>query len=296
MSVPTRQDATISSAPEDAADRLPLASDKNALPDPPDGGFRAWTQVLVGSLLHALCWGIPLSFGVCQLYYTDTLGLPASQVSWISSMQLFLTFGMSAASGRLTDASYVRSTVASGCFLGILGLSMTSISNEYWQIFLAQGVCLGLGLGLLFMPAVAIVSSYFNKRRGLALTLAAMGSGFGGIIFPSVIQFLTPQIGFRWAMRCAALIALIISVLALLLVRPRLPPRKSGPLVEWTAFRELPYTLSLLACLLYFLALFFGFFYLGDPAMNATQKLDTDCQIRSTVTHGIKSASPTSAQ
>ncbi|KAH8173917.1 major facilitator superfamily protein [Sarocladium implicatum] len=249
----------------EAAEASPV-TDKITLLEPPDGGLRAWIQVAVGCLLNALCWGMPISFGVSQLYYTETLGLPASQISWIGSIQLFLTFGMSAASGRLTDAGFIRSTVVSGSFLAVLGIFMTSIAKEYWQIFLAQGVCLGIGLGLLFMPAISIVSSYFKERRAFALTLAASGSGVGGLAFPSTLQFLTPQIGFRWAMRCVGFTVLAISIVVLLLMRPRLPPRKSGPLVEWAAFRELPYTLFLMGALLYFLALFFGFFYINSYA------------------------------
>jgi hypothetical protein len=34
---------------------------------------------------------------------------------------------------------------------------MTSLCKEYWQVFLAQGVCGGLGLGILFLPAVGVV-------------------------------------------------------------------------------------------------------------------------------------------
>lgn len=229
----------------------------------PDGGFRAWSQVVAANLLNTLCWGMAISFGVSQLHYTETLGLPSSQVSWIGSVQLFLTFGTCAVSGRLTDAGYARATSVAGCFLAVLGLFMASIAQEYWQIFMSQGVCLGLGLGLMFMPAVSIVNSYFKRKRSFALTLAAMGAGIGGLVFPSTVQFLTPQIGFPWALRCAGFVALVIAVIANLLLRPRLAPRRTGPLVEWTAFRELPYVLFLLGAFLYFYALYFSFFYVS---------------------------------
>ena len=31
---------------------------------------------------------------------------------------------------------------------------MTSLAKTYWQIFLAQGICEGIGMGTIFMPAV----------------------------------------------------------------------------------------------------------------------------------------------
>ena len=31
---------------------------------------------------------------------------------------------------------------------------MTSLAKTYWQIFLAQGICEGIGMGIMYMPAV----------------------------------------------------------------------------------------------------------------------------------------------
>jgi len=57
---------------------------------------------------------------------------------------------------------------------------MASLSTQYWQLFLAQGICCGLGNGFLFCPAVTLVSTYFDKKRGVALGIAASGSATGG--------------------------------------------------------------------------------------------------------------------
>jgi MFS family permease len=56
---------------------------------------------------------------------------------------------------------------------------MTSISTTYYQVILAQGVCVGLGGGFLFIPSVAIIATYFRKRRSFAIGLAASGSSIG---------------------------------------------------------------------------------------------------------------------
>ena len=31
---------------------------------------------------------------------------------------------------------------------------MASLTTTYWQIFLAQGICEGIGMGIMYMPAV----------------------------------------------------------------------------------------------------------------------------------------------
>lgn len=232
---------------------------------PPDGGLLAWSQVLAGIFLNMMAWGYPSTFGVYQLHYRDTLKLPEAQISWIGSLQVFLAFAMCTFSGRLADAGYVKSTIMAGSFLVVFGTFMTSLCKEYWQIFLAQGLCTGLGLGIIFMPPLSVINSYFRTKRASALAISATGTGLGSVIFPATIQYLIPRVGFSWAVRCAGFIALFVSILALLLIRPQLKPRKSGPLVEWAAFKEGPYLLYTLGAFLFFWALYFGFFYVSAP-------------------------------
>lgn len=241
---------------------IPPVADLDAF-NPPDGGLRAWSQVLAAHLINTMTWGYAATFGVYQLHYEQTTGLPSSQISWIGSIQIFLTFATCAISGRLSDAGYARATVAVGSLLAVFGTFMTSLATTYWQVFLAQGVCTGLGLGIAFMPAVSVASSYFKRNRAFALAIAAVGTSVGSLIFPSTIQYLIPQVGFPWAVRCAAFVALVITGAANLLLRPYLPPRKTGPLIEWAAFKELPYVLFTLGAFLNFYALYFGFFYVS---------------------------------
>lgn len=162
---------------------------------PPDGGLRAWSQVLAGHLINCLTWGFAASFGVYQLHYTETLGLPPSQISWIGSIQIFLTFSISAFSGRSADAGYAHHAVAAGSSLCVIGTFMTSLADKYWQIFLAQGLCTGLGMGIMYMPAVTVVGTYFARKRTMALAIGAAGGGTGSVIFPAIVQYGTPHIG-----------------------------------------------------------------------------------------------------
>ncbi|KOS19620.1 Riboflavin transporter MCH5 [Escovopsis weberi] len=243
---------------------------------PPDGGLVAWLQVLAALLVNTLTWGYASAFGVFQLHYVQALDLPASQVSWIGSIQVFLTFGSCVFSGRLADAGYCRSTLAVGTFLAVFGTFMTSLATTYWQILLAQGVCIGLGLGVAFMPAISVISSYFKKRRSFALSLSAVGTSLGSVSLPSVIQYLTPKIGFHWAVRCVGLIVLVFAVIANLLLKPRLAPRKTGPLIEWGAFRELPYLFFSVGSFFYYYALYFALFYINSYARNVIGFSTTD--------------------
>jgi MCP family monocarboxylic acid transporter-like MFS transporter 3 len=235
---------------------------------PPSGGTQAWLQLVAAHLINALTWGYSASFGIYQLYYTRTLHLPSSQIAWIGSVQVFFTFILSTFSGRAADAGYASHAVLVGTALIVLGTFMTSLSASYWPIFLAQGVCTGTGMGLVWMPSVAVVGSYWAERRIMAFGLAASGSGTGSILFPLVVQHLLPRLGFARAVQVQGYIALAFAVIINLLLRPRLPPRRTGPLVEWRAFGEPTYMLFTMGVFLLFWALYFCFFFINTYATD----------------------------
>ena len=70
----------------------------------------------------------------------------------------------------------------SGLILEVFGMFMTSLGSKYWHILLSQGICVGLGSGLLALTALAILPLYFSKRRLLAGGIAATGSGLCKLI------------------------------------------------------------------------------------------------------------------
>jgi MFS family permease len=73
---------------------------------------------------------------------------------------------------------------------------MLSLSTEYYQIMLSQGVLRGLCSGLLYIPSVALMPLYFKDRRGLALGLATSGGSIGGAIYPIVFRRLLTEVRF----------------------------------------------------------------------------------------------------
>lgn len=118
----------------------------------------------------------------------------------------------------------------------------TSFCTQYWQFFLAQGICLGIGNGCLFCPALSTASTYFDKKRGLALGFVSIGSSTGGLIYPSMVRQLLPKIGFGWTIRAIAFVQMGTLVVSGMFLKPRVKPRKAGSVVEWAAFKELEYT------------------------------------------------------
>ncbi|ROT41301.1 MFS general substrate transporter [Sodiomyces alkalinus F11] len=241
------------------------------LPPPPDGGLRAWTQVAAGWLVLFATWGYLNSFGSFQSYYTAT-ALPThspSSISWIGSVQACLTTAIGAFTGRLLDAGYFRPTFAIGAALQLTGMFAMSAASDgdspkYWHLMLTQGVLSGVGAGILFTPSMALVATWFGKRRGLAIGLATTGNSMGGIVYPVIVQQLIPRVGFAWTARALGFVNLACFGLALALMRTRLPPRRSGPVIDWSAFGEGVYVAYVAALFFFCWANYYTFYYIAS--------------------------------
>ena len=110
-------------------------------------------------------------------------------------MRIFTLFVIGTFSGRVNDAGLVHEAVFAGTFLIAFGIFMTSLSTQYYQLFLSQGICVGLGMGILYMPGLSVPASYFKDKKSLAVAIIAAGAGLGGLVYPAMAQLLLPRIG-----------------------------------------------------------------------------------------------------
>jgi MFS family permease len=156
--------------------------------------------------------------------------------------------------GKVYDDYGPRYLLLLGSFMHIFGLMMTSISTKYYQFLLAQGVCSPLGASMIFYPSVSAVTTWFFRKRALALGITASGSSLGGVIMPIMVERLVPQVGFGWTIRISAFLILGLLVIANLTIQSRLPPqpRKFDIMDFIQPLREMPFVLTTLANFLFF--------------------------------------------
>lgn len=95
-------------------------------------------------------------------------------------MSGFLLLFSGIITGPLYDHGYLRTLLVCGSLLETLGLMMTSLAREYYQVFLAQGVCVGLGGGMVYVPSMAAASAMFGEaKRPLVIGIIGSGAGIG---------------------------------------------------------------------------------------------------------------------
>ncbi|KAF7553383.1 hypothetical protein G7Z17_g3639 [Cylindrodendrum hubeiense] len=248
---------------------------------PPDGGLQAWLQVLGCHLVVMNSWGFVNSFGVFQAYYTTSLGREPSDISWIGSLQTFLLFFIGTLAGRITDAGYFRHVFLTGAVFQLVGIYTASVATTYWQLLLSHGICIGIGNGCIFTPTLTILSTYFSTKRSIAIGIAACGSVTGGVVFPIMARQLLPSAGFPWTMRAIGFILLANLIVCLLIIKPRIPPRQTGPLIDWAAFKDPAYSFYAAGAFLSLWGVYCAFYFVASfsrdiikPAFNTLESLN----------------------
>ena len=244
--------------------------------EPPDGGLVAWLQVVAGFMIFFNTWGMITAFSVFQTYYEsgELFEASSSNISWIGSIQSFLLQLTGLIAGPIYDRGYLRLLLLTGSFMVVFGLMMLSMSTEYWQALLSQAFCVGIGGGLLFVPTVSVIPTWFSTNIGLAIGIASSGSSLGGVIYPIVLYRLISQVGFPWAVRCISFIALTTFMIPLAIMRMRVRVPKPRAVVDWSAFRHAPFMVFTLAVLIVFIGnavlTFYISFYPADRGITDT--------------------------
>ncbi|EZG01117.1 hypothetical protein H106_08462 [Trichophyton rubrum CBS 735.88] len=274
-------DATINTSPNDAPDMASeedtdvemgpdvVATPKDNFIDPdsyPDGGIEAWTVVFGGFCALFVSFGWINCVGIFQDYYQthDLKSYSPSSVAWIPSLELFMMYLVAPLCGKGFDNFGPRYLLIGGSLFHVFGLMMTSLSTEYYQILLAQGICSPFGAGFLFYPTMNSTVTWFYKKRALAVGIVASGSSLGGIIMPIMITKLIPMLGFPWTMRVCAFLILGLCIVACSCVKSRIPPHPRPLVLKefFTPFLEMPFILLTTATFLYCFGMFLPFTFL----------------------------------
>ncbi len=132
--------------------------------------------------------------------------------------------------GRLTDRFGVAVPLVGATLALSAGYVAASFAPNILVYALAQGVLVGfLGSSATFGPLLADISHWFEKRRGLAVSICACGSYLAGTVWPPLVQALIEAVGWRSAHVTIGVICLVTMLPLTLALRRRLPHAVAPP-------------------------------------------------------------------
>ncbi|KAI8867609.1 MFS general substrate transporter, partial [Ramicandelaber brevisporus] len=231
-----------------------------------DGGY-GWVIVAACFLALIVSFGFINSYGAYQRFYSEQMfkGRHApSVVSFVGT----LTAGMMNASGPLSgwlcDRIGARPTMAGGALIMTLGLMLASLATELWQLFLTQGLVLGMGASLIVFPAITVPSQWFDRYRGMATGIVFAGSGVGGLALSPLSQALMDSVGIHWTLRIMGFIVLGAALIAAVFVRTRIPAVRKpiSRIYDLQRFKDRRFLILFASSVFGSLSYFIPFYYL----------------------------------
>lgn len=225
---------------------------------------RGWVVVAAAFLSMATVFGVAYSFGAFFESMAAEFDAGASATSGVFAVTAFVYFLLGSVSGAAVDRYGPRRVLLVGAVAMGGGLIATAQVQSLGVGYLTYGVGVGVGVACGYVPMVAMVSGWFERRRGAALGIAVSGIGVGTVAVAPLAAALIDTYGWRTTYVGFGVGACASLLLCAAATAP--PPMAAAATVARAGLRAVtatrPFRLMYLAMLLLSLALFVPFVFL----------------------------------
>lgn len=182
-------------------------------PDSRAAWVRLGIALVIGSLGSVGMWSVVVVIPTVQAEFGATRA--AASLAFTCAMLGFGAGGV--AMGKLSDRFGIVPAIAIGIVALALGYIGAGYASALWQFNLMH-FAIGVGAAATFGPLMAEASHWFDRYRGLAVTIAASGNYVAGTFWPTVVERGTVYAGWRAThiaigIGCAAIMAIVVCIL-----------------------------------------------------------------------------------
>src|SRR5262245_11208696 len=211
--------------------------------------YAGWRVVAACFIVAVFCWGFGLyGHGVYLVELQRLHGWPASLISSAASAYYLLSATLVVFISDAVARLGPRRVVLTGAACMGTAVTLLAFITAPWQLFAAY-LILATGAAAMHTGAITtIVGLWFDRQRGLAISLALNGASFGGILVTPALVIAIEVVGFQIAMVGATAIMAMMVLPAAGLWIDRPPARRDAgspalpqarPAGAWTRARAL---------------------------------------------------------
>ncbi len=125
-------------------------------------------------------------------------GWSRAEIAFAVSINLFLYGLAGPLSGWLLDRFGSRRVMAGSLALMAVGVGLTTLMREYWQLLVLWGVVIGLGAGgTASVLSATVANRWFVARRGVVLGFLNSAGSTGQLIFLPLLMMVIVTVGWR---------------------------------------------------------------------------------------------------
>lgn len=186
------------------------------------GAFRGWYIVGAVHILLALTFGAAYSFGAFFTSIQSNFDAGRFSTASIFSFTALIYYVVGVFSGALSDRTSVRAVTATGIILLALGFFASSLLSSSLTLFLGSFCLLvGLGVGLIYVPAISTIQRWFVVYRSSASGIALAGTGLGTLVGPLAAEGLMRHFSWQTTMQMYSVAIALVGLAAAASLRGR---------------------------------------------------------------------------
>ena len=175
------------------------------------GIYHGWVVVGAAFLIALFGWGIGFyGPGIYLVALQQRHGWPTAEISSAITTYYLLGATLILFVGGVFERLGARCVVSAGATAAACGAVLLTLLSRPWHVYAAFAV---MSFGWAAMSGAAIniiVAPWFDKRRGLAISLALNGASAGGIVIAPLLVFLIGRLDFTAAVACVAALMLAV--------------------------------------------------------------------------------------
>jgi MFS family permease len=178
--------------------------------------------LLIASIGAVGMWSIVVALPVVQAEFGATRGAVS-----LAFTMIMMGFGLGGVvMGRITDRLGIVAAI--GLSITFLAVSYVAagLSATLWQ-FIAASFLMGLGTSATFAPLMAEASHWFERYRGLAVTIVASGNYVAGTVWPPLVNWGISTAGWRMTHIAIGILFPAAMVLVVLVLRAQIGEEKT---------------------------------------------------------------------
>src|SRR2546430_3227356 len=184
--------------------------------------FYGWVIVAVCFITMGVGVNARTAFSLLFPPILDEFGWERGVTAGAFSFGFLVTAALSPFLGRLMDRRGPRVVMEMGVALVAAGLLLAPLVERPWHLYATLGVLVGGGsICLSYTGQALYLPNWFERRRGLAMSVAFSGVGVGSIVFLPWVQSLIEGVGWRIACWWMGIVVLMLLAPLNLLLRKR---------------------------------------------------------------------------
>ncbi len=181
--------------------------------------FYGWVIAIASAVIMLVAGNFQYSFGVFLKPLISRFGWSRTAISGSVSARSMISGLIAPVAGSLSDRYGARKFMLMGILIIGISYLLSSQISSLWHLYIFISVLTGIGMGILYTPAIAMATKWFGAKSALANGIVLSGFGMAQILLPPAATYVIVRYGWETCFIILAIVAWVLGTVAWSFIR-----------------------------------------------------------------------------